>query len=271
VSPRKKSIDKPILVTGGTGRLGVLVVDRLIERGRRVRVLSRHDRENGEGIETAVGDLASGEGIDAAVEGVDVIVHCAGGQRGDDEKAQHLVSTASRAGVRHIVYVSVVGDERIPAASGADRLLFGYFDSKLGAERVITASGVPFTTIHATQFHDLTLLVAEGLARLPIVPVPAGFRFQPVDTAEVADRVVELALGEPAGVVPDIAGPRVYGADELMRAYLQAAHKSRPVVQVPMPGKAARAIRGGATLAPDHAVGRVTWEEFLAERVGQAA
>jgi len=73
------------------------------------------------------------------------------------------------------------------------------------------------------------------------------------------------------GVVPDMAGPRVYGMDELVRSYLAAAHKARPIVQFPLPGNAAKAIRQGAVLAPDGAVGRVTWEEFLRERVATAA
>ena len=101
--------------------------------------------------------------------------------------------------------------------------------------------------------------------------LPSGFRFQPVDSGEVADRLVELALCEPAGRVEDIAGQRVYGMDELVRSYLEAADKSRPIVQIRMPGSAARAVRDGAVLAPDHAVGRVTWEEFLAQHVGKAA
>lgn len=100
-----------------------------------------------------------------------------------------------------------------------------------------------------------------------MIPVPAGFRFQPVDAGEVAARLVQLALGTPAGLVPDMAGPRVYGAADLVRGYLRARRKHRPIVPVRLPGKAARAFRGGANLAPDRAVGRWTWEAFLAERV----
>ena len=105
------------------------------------------------------------------------------------------------------------------------------------------------------------------MAKLPVIPVPAGVRFQPVDTGEVAARLVELALGAPAGLVPDMAGPRVYTMADLLRGYLRARGKRRPLVPVPLPGKAARAVRAGANLAPDRAVGHRTWEDFLAERV----
>jgi uncharacterized protein YbjT (DUF2867 family) len=149
--------------------------------------------------------------------------------------------------------------------------MFGYFASKLAAERVVADSGLPWTTLRATQFHDLILMVARQMTKLPVIPVPAGFRFQPVDAGEVAARLVELALGTPAGLVPDIAGPRVYTMPGLLRGYLRARGQRRPMVPVRLPGQAARAVRAGANLAPGRAVGRRTWEDFLAERVaGQA-
>ena len=253
-----------VLVTGGTGTLGRLVVPRLREAGRTVRVLSRHRREPTEGVELVTGDLASGEGVDAAVTGAGVVVHCAGSPKGDEDKARHLVEAATRAGARHLVYISVVGADRVPVASAIDRAMFGYFGSKLAAERVVADSGLPWTTLRATQFHQSYLKVARQLARLPVVPVAAGFRFQPVDAGEVAARLAELALGPPAGLVPDLAGPRVYPMADLVRGYLRASGRRRPILPLPLPGKAARAIRSGANLAPDRAVGHVTWEEFLA-------
>ena len=217
------------------------------------------------------GDLATGEGIDAAVEGTEIIVHCAGSSKGDENKALNLVRAASRAGARHLVYISVVGADRIPVVSGVDRAMFGYFASKLAAERVVADSGLPWTTLRATQFHESFLTVARQMTRLPVIPAPAGFKFQPVDAGEVAARLAELALGTPAGLVPDMAGPRVYGMTGLLRVCLQASRKHRPFVPVWLPGEAARAFRAGANLAPDRAVGLRTWEEFLADRVSSSS
>jgi uncharacterized protein YbjT (DUF2867 family) len=257
----------PILVTGGTGTLGRLVVRRLRDAGSNVRVFSRRSHESGDGIEFMTGDLATGEGLKAAVNGVETIVHCAGSAKGDEDKARNLVRAASRAGAQHLVYISVVGAERIPVVSRVDRAMFGYFASKRAAEKVVEESGVPWTTLRATQFHDLILMVAQQLAKLPVIPVPAGFWFQPVDAGEVAARLVELSLGEPSGLVPDMGGPRVYGAAELLRGYLRATkRRRRPIVPVWLPGKAARAFRAGANLAPEQAVGHRTWEECLADR-----
>jgi uncharacterized protein YbjT (DUF2867 family) len=257
----------PILVTGGTGTLGRGVVTRLRDAGSDVRVLSRRTHEAVDGIEYMVGDLATGEGIEAAVAGAGTVVHCAGSSKGDGDKALNLVRAASGAGVRHLVYISVVGADRVPIVSGIDRAMFGYFGSKLAAERTVAGSGLPWTTLRATQFHDLLLTVAEQMAKLPVIPIPAGVRFQPVDAGEVAAQLVELTLGEPAGLVPDIAGPRVYGMADLIRGYLRARLKHRLMVPVRLPGKAARAVRAGANLAPERAVGHRTWEDFLADRV----
>jgi uncharacterized protein YbjT (DUF2867 family) len=258
----------PILVTGGTGTLGQLIVPHLREAGCDVRVLSRRRRDAGDGIEFMIGDLATGEGIERAVDGAETIVHCAGSAKGDDEKARNLVRAAARAGTAHLVYISVVGADRIPVVSRADRAMFGYFGAKLAAERVVADSGLTWTTLRATQFHDALLMTARQLARLPVIPAPAGSRFQPVDAREVAARLVELTLGKPAGLVAEMGGPRVYVMAELVRGYLRATHRHRLIMPVRLPGKAARAVRAGANLAPNQAVGRRTWEDFLAERVG---
>jgi uncharacterized protein YbjT (DUF2867 family) len=261
----------PMLVTGGTGTLGRLLVPLLRDAGYDVRVLSRRAHEATAGIEFVTGDLAKDQGIDAAVKGTEIIVHCGGSAKGDQDKTRNLVRAASQSGTSHLVYISVVGADRIPVVSGVDRAIFGYFGAKLAAEQVVASSGLPWTTLRATQFHDAFLIMGKQMAKMPFVPVFAGVRFQPIDAGKVAARLVELALGHPAGLVPEMGGPRVYPMADLLRGYLKARGKHRPIMPMRLPGKAARAVRAGANLAPDRAVGHVTWEDFLAERVGSAA
>lgn len=255
-----------ILVTGGTGGLGRRVVPRLREAGSPVRVISRHPHQSKPGVEYVVGDLSKNQGIDAAVAGVETVVHCAGTGKVKDDVAQaaNLVRAARKAGVGHVLNISVVGADRIPVKSGVDRAMFAYFASQLGVERIIIESGLPWTNLRATQFHDgFILVMVDAMSKLPIILLPSGFRFQPIEADEVADRLVELTFGEPAGQVPDIAGPRIYDAVDLLRGYLQAVGKHRAIIPMKVPGEAARAVRAGANLAPDRAVGRRTWEEFL--------
>src|SRR2546423_11997189 len=134
-----------ILLTGGTGTLGRLVLPLLRDTGGTVRVLSRRDRELAAGVEVVVGDLDTGAGIEAAVDGAEIIVHCAGSAKGDGDKARTLVLAASRAGKPHLVNVSVVGADRILVVSAVDRAMFGYFASKRAAEEGVAGSGLPWT------------------------------------------------------------------------------------------------------------------------------
>jgi uncharacterized protein YbjT (DUF2867 family) len=258
----------PILVTGGTGTLGRPLVARLRAAGRPVRVLSRRPHAPDDGVEFVTGDLATGDGVRAAVAGAGTIVHCAGSARGDEQKTENLVRAAAQAGRPQLVLISVVGADRVPMTSRLDRAMFGYYGSKLATERIVADSGLPFTTLRATQFHDLILTMSRQMSRLPVLPALAGFRFQPVDAGEVATRLAELALAPPAGLVPEMGGPRTYPMVDLLRGYLRAAGLRRAVVSTPLPGAAARAFRAGANLAPGPALGRRTWEDFLADVVG---
>ncbi len=262
-----------ILVTGGTGTLGSLVVPRLVAAGEDVRVLSRRAVATvpGDGVTLVAGDLATGAGVPDAVQDVDVVVHLAGDGAHNEATTATLVDTVRRTGAApHLVFVSVVGAGTVPVRSRFDRAAFGYMADKRAAEIVVERSGLPWTTLRATQFHDFVHGFAQAVARLPVAPVPSDWRVQPVAADEVAARLVDLALSRPAGRVPDMAGPEVRPLRELVRGYLEAVGRRRPMVPVRVPGRAARAYAAGANLAADRAVGKQTWEEFLAERYGRA-
>ncbi|MGW3265153.1 SDR family oxidoreductase [Streptomyces sp. NPDC001056] len=246
-----------ILVTGGTGTLGRHVTERLRADGHGVRVLSRHAQPYGVDLR------AGGPDLDAALAGVPTVVHCASSARGGDEEAAgHLISAAERAGVRHLVYISIVGVDRIP---------FGYYRTKYAVEQRIERSGLGFTILRTTQFHDLLVSLFGTLSKPPVMPLPARVSDQPIEVTEVAARLAELALAAPAGRVPDMGGPEVRSFDSLARAYLHATGRRRPVAGLPLLGAAYRAFRAGDHLAPERAVGKGTFEEHLARRFGQEA
>jgi len=253
---------RPILVTGGSGTLGRAVVRRLLDLGHPVRALTRQGSRPGP-VEWFTGDLTTGTGLERALDGAGVVLHCASDPRrprDDVEGTARLVEVARRGGASRLVYISIVGVDRIP---------FGYYRAKLQAERVFEESALPWTILRATQFHDLVLGFVRQLARLPVLPVPAGIRVQPVDAGEVAGRLVELATGGPLGRAPDFGGPEAREVGDLARAYLRVAGGRRPVLALPVPGRAARALRDGAGLVPA-AGGHRTWDEFLAERFAVA-
>ncbi|MFF3860908.1 SDR family oxidoreductase [Streptomyces sp. NPDC002209] len=248
-----------ILVTGGTGNLGALVVTRLRAAGHDVRVLSRHAKDHPV-------DLRDGSGLDAAMAGAEVVVHCASSPRGgDDVAAGHLIEAARRAGtVTNIVYISIVGVDVVP---------FGYYTVKYKVERMLEASGLGVTILRTTQFHDLVAMAVDALAKVPVVPLPLpkGVRVQPVAVAEVADRMAELAVPTPAGRVTDMGGPEIHTLVELGRSYLAATGRRRKVFPLPLAGKAYAAFRRGGNLTPSHAVGKGTFAEFLTARAAEAA
>ncbi|MCX4694483.1 SDR family oxidoreductase [Streptomyces sp. NBC_01408] len=241
-----------ILVTGGTGTLGTSLVTRLRAAGHDVRVLSRHSPD-------FPVDLRDGSGLDTATAGAEVIVHCASSPRGgDDVAAGRLIEAARRAGtVTNLVYVSIVGVDAVP---------LGYYRTKLEVERLLEASGLGVTILRTTQFHDLVARVVDTAAKLPVVPLPYGVRVQPIAVTEVADRLAELALPTPSGRVPDMGGPEIRTLPEWGRAYLDATGRRRRILALPLAGKAYAGFRRGGNLTPSHAVGRVTFAQYLAER-----
>jgi uncharacterized protein YbjT (DUF2867 family) len=240
-----------ILVTGGTGTLGRVVVEHLQLAGADVRVLSRGRRPRSTDVEHVRGDVRSGGGLDSAVAGVDTIVACV-------DPVEQLVAAAKRAGSPHLVYISIVGVDQVP---------FRYYRQKLADEQLIAVSGLPWTVLRATQFHDLIAVVMRMLAKPPVMAIPAGFSDQPVDVREVGQQFARLALDKPAGRAPDFAGPEVRTMDDLARSYLKMVGKRRPIMPVWLPGKAFRAFRAGGHLAPDHAAGTITFEEYMSEQL----
>ncbi|GAA2837289.1 SDR family oxidoreductase [Crossiella cryophila] len=254
-----------VLVTGGSGTLGRAVVRGLVRAGHQVRLTSRSPRpaETDPGIDWHTVDYATGEGLDAACTGVDSIVHTATAvnRKRDVELTRTVVEAAVRARAPHLVYISIVGVDRIP---------FPYYRGKLEAETVVRESGLPWTILRTTQFHDLVLQVVSGLAVLPIMPVPSGIRVQPVEVTEVAERLITLATGRPAGNVPDLGGPETHLVADLARLYLRQQGKRRWLVPMRFPGKVFTTYRNGEHLAPEHADGTVTFAEFLAEETGKS-
>jgi uncharacterized protein YbjT (DUF2867 family) len=172
------------------------------------------------------------------------------------EHVDQLVSAAKRAGSPHLVYTSIVGSDRVPV-----------YRRKVADEKLIASSGLPWTVLRATQFHDLIAVLLRMLAKPPVLALPAGWSFQPVDVREVGERLARLALGEPAGRAPDFGGPQIRAVSDLARSYLAMVGKRRPIMPVWLPGRVFRAYRAGGHLAPEHAEGTITFEQYLTEQL----
>ncbi|WP_152361526.1 SDR family oxidoreductase [Microlunatus speluncae] len=249
---------EPVVVTGGTGELGRQVVRRLVSAGREVRLVSRRPRPaaDHEPYGWATADLMSGDGLRDALAGAGTVVHCAGRHRpGEDvAAARTLLAAAQATAVGHLVSISIVGIDRIP---------FGYYRGKVEIERAIAGSGVPYTILRTTQFHELLRTILALAARAPVMPVP-DLRFQPIDAGAVAARLVELAGSPPEGRVADLGGPETHALTDLARAYLTRTGRRRPILPLRLPGAAVAAFRRGEHLAPDHPTDGPTFVDHLA-------
>ena len=222
-------------------------------------MLARHQRDTQPQVTFFTGDLRRVEGIDAAVRGAGVIINCATSTKGDAEVTTNLVTAAAKVGSPHFVQPSIVGIDSVAQ--------WGYVKTKLKVERIVENCGLPWTILRVTQFYSYCFENSRKLAKFPLVaPVPGGFRVQPVDSREVAARLVELALGEPAGRAPDMSGPEISTWKDLFRSYLKATHQRKLVVPMPVPGS--KAVRHGALLPPPgHTEGGRTWDQFLGEEL----
>ena len=252
-----------ILLTGGTGTLGRELVPRLGAAGHFVRVMSRRAR-GADNIEWVTADLATGDGLTEAVAGSDAVAHLATApyrrgytHRVDVEGTGRLAATARAAGVKHLLYVSIVGVDRIP---------WPYFRTKLVAEREVQAAGVGWSILRATQFHTLVDTALNAAIRLPIVPVPANVPVQPVDPGEVADRLLVLIGSGPTLAVSEFGGPEVVSADRLVRQWLHFRAMRRRMVSIPVPGKVGAGFRAGYHLTARQPTGQITWQEWLSRR-----
>lgn len=251
------------LVTGATGTLGSALRSRLVEAGHTVRAGSRSppDRTT-TNVEWTRLDLVDGQGVRSALEDVDVVVHAATAPRGDTEAVdvagtERLLDAASDAGVENFLYPSIVGIDGIP---------YSYYEHKQSAETAVEESDCPTTILRATQFHSFVAALLHSFERLPVWPLPTRMQVQPVAVDEVAAALVERVTGETTGRVEPVGGPEVHSVGELARAYRRARGLRRPILGVPLPGETAAAFRAGDATCPEHAVGTVTWSEWLAEQ-----
>lgn len=256
-----------VLVTGGTGVLGTHVVALLRNRGDEVRVLTRRP-----GVAGAVaGDLVSGEGLAEACEGMDAVAHLASAVAaprewdGVDVGGTRLLGQAAcRAGVSHMVLVSILGVDHIP---------MGYYRAKLAAEHALSSSGVPWTVLRLAQFHELVDAMLRLLAKAPVVPVPRGVSVQPIAAADAARVVVDALDAGPRYGIIGAGGPQTLtvkeAAEQWLAARREAGGRGGAVVQVPVPGPVIAGFRAGHNLMPASSQPGIPFGDWSRERLSR--
>lgn len=256
----------PTLITGASGLLGKAVTKEL--RSEKP-ILAGRTEPKGRTNEWRFLDLKDLRGLSESVRGVHTIQHLASATRGFDRRVdvdgtKALVEAAKEAGVQHFVYISIVGIDKVP---------LNYYKFKLEAERVIVDSGIPFTILRATQFHEFVDMLTTRFLRFPLSFLPKGVQIQPIETAVVARRLVEIGRGSPGQNILEIGGPEAADWGKLAEKWVRAKGGKKLVVGLPgrILGKGVRSLIDGGLLTTVRAQDSIRWEEYLARTYGPDA
>ena len=250
-----------IVVIGGTGRVGSNVVRRLAAQGHDAVAASP---------DTGV-DTISGQGLDEAMAGADVVVDVSNAPAWEDDAVLAFFTTSTRnllaaeraAGVGHHLAVSIVGADLLPDS--------GYLRAKVAQEAEIEAGGVPYTILRSTQFLEFLPQIVESGAEEGGVRLSTGV-FQLVGADDVAATVAELATGSPANGRVELGGPEALSLDAWARRLFAATGDDREVIADPHARYFGTEVHGGELTTGDGArIGSVDFDGWLDARKQRAA
>lgn len=211
-----------IVVIGGSGLIGSRLVSILRDRGHEVLAASPAS-----GVDTI-----TGEGLDAALIGAQVVVDVANSPSFEDAavlkffetSGTNLLAAEARAGVKHHVALSIVGTDRLPDS--------GYLRAKVAQENLIKKSGVPYSILRSTQFFEFIGRIAQSGDDGKSVRISSAL-FQPILSADVVAALADITLGLPLNGTVEIGGPERFRMDDLVRRVLQANGDKREVIADP--------------------------------------
>jgi len=242
-----------IVIIGGTGLIGSKTVDRLRKRGHEVIAASPNT-----GVNTI-----TGEGLAAALAGAEVVVDLANSPSFEDRAVLEFFETSGRnlfaaektAGVKHHIALSVVGTERLQES--------GYFRGKLAQERLIKASGVPYTIVHSTQFMEFLSGIAQSGTVGDKVHLSPAY-VQPIASDDVADAMTDVTLAAPVNTTIEIAGPERFRLTELVARYLKAMGDPRKVEPDPQAPYFGALLEDGSLVSDNNPrLGQITFEQWF--------
>jgi uncharacterized protein YbjT (DUF2867 family) len=250
-----------IVVIGGTGLIGSKTVAILRQGGHEVVAASPNT-----GVNTI-----TGEGLTTAMAGTQVVIDLANSPSFEDKAVLEFFQTSGRnllaaeaaAGVRHHVALSIVGTDRTPDN--------GYFRAKVAQEKLIVASGIPYTIIRSTQFLDFLGRIADSSADGNVVRISPGL-FQPIAADDVAAVVADVAVAAPRNGIVEIAGPERAPFNEIVARYLKAVGDPREVVRDPEARYYGSRVEERSLVPLGEArLGRIGFDEWLRRSQSRAA
>lgn len=219
-----------ILITGGNGNLGQHLLEVLHNQGQTVRVMSRKPRpdEIHPEIEWVQADVINGEGVESALRDVDTIVNCMSSPRHNTYQTDilgtiTLLKQAKQMTVRYVVHISIIG---------IDRIIFPYYQHKLGAEIAVMESGIPYLIARISQFHSFVDFILSPLREIQsdTVTIPVNVQFQPISTGDVASYLAPTIIkAETSGRI-EFGGNEILRLDQLASNWLEAQDIEKTII-----------------------------------------
>ncbi|GAA4028443.1 NAD(P)H-binding protein [Arthrobacter methylotrophus] len=256
-----------VCVAGGTGQVGREVVRLALDAGLDVTVLSRRPPSgtspaHHDGARYFQADVTTSTGLAEALQGADVVIDCLEGQTGKARKnfadgGAQLLAAATRAGVRKAVLLSIINCDKSNAA---------FYVSKADKERVYERSALETVVVRATQFHSLVTAVFQAGAKIRLIPVFRGARFQTISPSDVAAELLAEALGETSAErhrTRTIGGPDIRSMRELAETWRKLTGHPGWIVELPLPGSMGKYLRNGLNLASSQRTGTDTFESWF--------
>jgi len=250
-----------ILITGGTGRLGRALTTRLLQLGYEPFVLS--SKQNSllpPGVKVVYGDLTDASSLQN-LKDHELIIHCASNplhfKSVDVDGTKNLLHALKGGRTKHFIYVSIVG---------VDKSNNPYYLAKHRAESLVINSGIEWTILRATQFHDFVLnmfIKPFHNRESSTIQIPAGLRFQSVDIGDVVSQLIEVMQAPPTKSIKSIVGPETLTIEEMAERYIDVLGSNSRISTKLLEDGLYSLFRSGANLGSGETTGKISWRSFL--------
>ena len=248
------------LITGGTGTLGKELISVFQQKSIPYSTASRTRPQRQENWLNL--DLETGAGINEAVEGKKIILHLASSTKkisknNDLVGTQKLLQAAKKNNISHFIYISIVGIDKVPLS---------YYQLKLQAEKEIINSGIPYTILRATQFHDFADNMLHNLLKFPLAIIPKKIKLQPIETKIVAQQLFTITQGQPLRKTINLGGKEILELEAMVNSWLQSQRKSKILFGLPLIGRTLHALKNGGLTCNKKSHESIRWEEWLKKK-----
>lgn len=253
-----------ILLTGGTGQLGKKLIEFLSGEDFLIEVLTRDTNKSlKEKVTYLNADLCQPKSLQVLISEYQAIVHWASNPKNTEEMdikgTTNLIERLSNHKVENFIHISIIG---------IDRTDFPYYKSKLRTEEIIKNSGLPYTILRVTQFHDFVYhrILNAGNTQAETLAVPQGLKFQSIDLTDVCREVLNLLKNKPINTVLEIRGPQILSIDEILDAHIQIIALEKKVSMVPVQNEFQKLFTTGINISSHAIKGHIQWVDFLRKK-----